>query len=127
MPAVHLADVHCRTWSGCYYVQSGWGDDYAIGGTGEIGDYLLYQSAGVIFRDPQDKTPQPLMATLKTGPQGWKEPHTNLPGTAEWTDAALGESGTLAIWPGSVFHRVPQHFGGSDRISIAFNVGLTME
>ena len=67
------------------------------------------------------------MATLKTGPHGWKVPHTNLPGAAEWTDAALGESGTLAIWPGSVFHRVPQHFGGSDRISIAFNVGLTME
>ena len=30
--------------------------------------------------------------------QGWKEPHTNLPRAAEWTDAALGESGTLAIW-----------------------------
>eukprot|EP01043_Picozoa_sp_COSAG02_P062314 COSAG02_NODE_8566_length_2522_cov_2.058605_2_plen_493_part_00 len=44
-----------------------------------------------------------------------------------WSHKGLGKSGTLALWPGSVVHSVPEHTGEDERISIAFNVGLTMQ
>ena len=44
-----------------------------------------------------------------------------------WSNEGLGKAGTLALWPGSVVHSVPAHMGEEERISIAFNVGLTLQ
>ena len=44
-----------------------------------------------------------------------------------WSNEGLGKAGTLALWPGSVVHSVPAHTGEEERISIAFNVGLTLQ
>lgn len=44
-----------------------------------------------------------------------------------WSHEGLGKAGTLALWPGSVVHSVPEHTGEDERISIAFNVGLTLQ
>jgi hypothetical protein len=80
------------TFSGCYYVQSGYLE----------GDASMQNATALLFTNP------------------WK------PNGEEWSDSALGRPGTLALWPGHLGHRVPAHLGSIERISIAFNVELTL-
>lgn len=46
---------------------------------------------------------------------------------SEWTDNKLGSPGTLALWPGPLNHSVPVHNGDTERISMAFNVAVTLK
>ena len=48
-------------------------------------------------------------------------------GGEHWSSQALGRAGTLALWPGAVVHSVPEHTGTGQRMSVAFNVGLTLK
>jgi tetratricopeptide (TPR) repeat protein len=79
------------TFSGCYYVQSGYTE-------GDHSDNVKQNATALVFAHP------------------WKQ------SSEEWSDSALGRSGTLALWPGHLGHRVPPHLGNLQRISIAFNV-----
>ena len=46
---------------------------------------------------------------------------------AGWSRAELGQPGTLAFWPGFVNHTVPVHLGDKRRVSVAFNLLVTLE
>ena len=48
------------------------------------------------------------------------------PPLGTWGTPPLGRAGTLALWPGGIVHSVPKHKGAGRRVSIAFNVGITM-
>ena len=48
-------------------------------------------------------------------------------GEGSWSTDALGRPGTLAMWPGPLNHSVPVHEGPHQRISLAFNLALTMK
>eukprot|EP01045_Picozoa_sp_COSAG04_P019857 COSAG04_NODE_1969_length_5111_cov_5.551676_6_plen_123_part_00 len=106
--------------AGCYYVASG------AGGGGELRTGLWLADprrdnatgAGSARRTPFEQ--------LAQGPHGWPEPDAGyrLEGR-DWGDGALGRGGTLALWPGHLQHWVPPHDGNAERVSIAFNVGLT--
>ena len=105
--------------AGCYYVASGAGG----GGERRTGLWLAdprrdNATAGSALRTPFEQ--------LAQGPHGWPEPDAGyrLEGR-DWGDGALGRGGTLALWPGHLQHWVPPHDGHAERISIAFNVGLT--
>ncbi len=43
-----------------------------------------------------------------------------------WTSEKLGKSGTMALWPGRLRHWVPPHSGDDLRVTIAFNIELTL-
>lgn len=65
-------------------------------------------------------------------PDGWPVPpedfyNAETPDENEWSHEDFGAEGTLALWPGGVRHWVPQHAGGGQRISIAFNVAITYQ
>ena len=47
-------------------------------------------------------------------------------GDNAWTNSALGQPGTLAMWPGPLNHSVPVHEGDSERVSLAFNLAVTL-
>ena len=106
--------------AGCYYVASGAGGD----GDRRTGLWLAdprrdnATGSGSARRTPFEQ--------LAQGPHGWPEPDAGyrLEGR-DWGDGALGRGGTLALWPGHLQHWVPPHDGHAERISIAFNVGLT--
>ena len=55
-------------------------------------------------------------------PQGIKHEGNDL-----WTHESLGLASTLAMWPGNVQHWVPAHQGELPRISVAFNVELSLK
>ena len=84
------------TFSGCYYVRSGYAED------------------------AEGASPSERNATALLFAHPWQD------SSEEWSDSALGRSGTLALWPGHLGHRVPPHLGNLERISIAFNVELTL-
>ena len=86
-----------NTFSGCYYISSGY--------TGDDPDHLT----GLQFEGP------------------WDRPEASGDSRSTWTDSALGQPGTLAMWPGPLNHSVPTHTGDTERISLAFNLALTLK
>jgi tetratricopeptide (TPR) repeat protein len=96
------AHAHGKTTlAGCYYVSSG----FPYGSNDSV------QHTGLRFINPM------VTRTTRTYPGG----------RGEWTSEALGRAGTLALWPGALHHWVPPHTGDLERISIAFNVELTLQ
>lgn len=75
--------------------------------SGYTGDDSTHQLTGLQFDGPWDR---PASA-----------------GDIAWTDKALGQPGTLAMWPGPLNHSVPMHEGDSERISLAFNLAVTLK
>ena len=91
-------------FAGCYYIDSGFEPG---GGSGsEGGNGAAAAATGLRLHSPPP-------------PGGGDVEH--------WSTDGLGKAGTLALWPGTVVHSVPEHTGDGERISIAFNVGLTVQ
>jgi uncharacterized protein (TIGR02466 family) len=100
------------TLAGCYYVTSGFlsGSDDSV------------KHTGLQFINPR------LAQTPAVSEADHNATHMKAPSyLGQWTSEALGRAGTLALWPGAVRHWVPPHTGDLERISIAFNVELTLQ
>ena len=125
--------------AGCYYVDSG------INAT--TTDPSL-TATGVRLTNPRSKQVGKRTRVLQDGKARYKRSQHNLASTekisdklpvtqvlpyyppglrsTEWTDASLGKAGTLALWPGNVLHWVPPHVGETARVSIAFNIEMSL-
>lgn len=120
---------HAVTLAGCYYVDSGV----------RLEESNQSKLTGLRIRDPRPDLetgvseagmylpPRADLTNLSTSVFGWPQPQTNEVTDDEWSHASLGQPGTLVLWPGYLNHWVPQHKGSGERISIAFNVYLTLE
>lgn len=97
-----------NTFSGCYYIASGWASQRADGAITEQDDFRT----SLQFVEPWDQ--------FEAQRKGAGEIST-------WSDSALGLPGTLALWPGILNHSVPVHMGQGERISLAFNLALVMK
>ena len=98
------------TFAGCYYVASGFGPKAA---RAEYTGLRLHSRAA----------DSDLIPHVVGEEEASKQPQAPV---EHWSTGALGAAGTLALWPGDVVHSVPKHGGKYQRISIAFNVGLTL-
>ena len=119
---------HAVSLAGVYYVD---------GGLGNESDQ--HQLTSLRIRDPRPdpvtgfsdagmyNPPRADMSKLETGEFGWPEPLSNEFTDDEWSHPSLGQAGTLVLWPGYLNHWVPQHTGLGERMSIAFNVYLTLQ
>lgn len=112
-------------WAGCYYITSGYGEDDATGGV-----TTSQRRTSLRLRDPRVPHVE-LPPFEEAGPWGWPMPDSSYSterlAENEWSHEALGAAGTLALWPASVRHWVPEHRGSMKRISIAFNVQVSYE
>ena len=88
-------------FAGCYYIASGFGDD----------------DGAQVNRQELSRTSLQFLA-----PQSAENSEVG-----NWSSEALGRSGTLAMWPGSLNHSVAEHTGDHERISLAFNLALTLK
>ena len=131
----HEHNHGASVFAGCYYISSGFvSTDENSKDTGRVvfpsGKYMdssnvhhsLTSYQGVFLRSKRLRV-CPVSAT------GLKLHHPSSPSGGEiadnpdviyWSDPGLGQAGTLALWPGTVVHSVPQHTGTEERISIAF-------
>ena len=91
--------------AGCYYIATGFDDDTA---------------SGVRFLNPG--SPRVPIQTDVTGKSVAPLP----PYTGQWSSDSLGRAGSLGLWPGRLEHWVPPHTGPGERVSIAFNVELSL-
>ena len=94
------------TFSGCYYIQSGYNDDELASGHGK--------ATALEFLPP------PANSNGSVANDGVARPELE-----PWSHEALGVAGTLALWPGPINHSVPVHHGPRDRVSLAFNLAIT--
>ncbi len=113
-------------WAGCYYITSGYGVDDAADGVS-----ASQRRTALRLRDPRVPHVE-LPPHEEAGPMGWPVPDSSYYSTEmladnEWSHEALGAAGTLALWPATVRHWVPEHSGSTKRISVAFNVQVSYE
>jgi hypothetical protein len=107
--------------AGCYYVHSGVDTDAAAPDLTTTGVRLSNPRIEEAGRTGKRKR---IIKDDKEVPYS-PELREELQAT-EWTDSALGVAGTLALWPGNVMHWVPPHVGDLQRVSIAFNIELSL-
>ena len=112
-------------WAGCYYIAGGYGEDGAA-------DRVSANQRRTALRLRDPRVPHVEVPPFEeAGPLGWPVPDpsysTESLAENEWSHEALGAAGTLALWPASVRHWVPEHSGSTKRISIAFNVQVSYE
>lgn len=106
----HYNVVHSHltnTFSGCYYIASGWDGHSADEASNQDSSRTSLQ-----FVEPWEQH----ASTRKDSDQA-----------STWTNEALGLPGTLAMWPGPLNHSVPVHKGPGERISLAFNLALVLK
>ena len=94
------------SFAGCYYVHSGMREDSAMSTT------------SLELKKPGDNS-----SSLHAKTSQHQRGHDD---DSVWSDTTLGRAGTLALWPGHIRHWVPPHTGELKRVSIAFNIEVTM-
>ena len=104
-----------NTFSGCYYIASGWDDDETSA------DATTTTRTGLQFVEPWERANSRRRTNAGGGGGGGEEEDS------VWTESSLGLPGTLAMWPGPVNHSVAVHEGGRERISLAFNLALVLK
>eukprot|EP01048_Picozoa_sp_COSAG05_P004197 COSAG05_NODE_217_length_13794_cov_5.734064_8_plen_470_part_00 len=132
------AHVHGRhvDFAGAYYVSSGLTPGKRVGGlritdprpdAAGFSSAQLYTGGWYNGTTSLKRPPGYSLSDLATDENSMPIPAQNWPVMDnEWTNDELGQAGTLALWPGYLSHWVPQHEGSQPRISIAFNVHLTL-
>lgn len=101
--------------AGCYYVHSG------------ISETSSVLASGVELKNPRsERGHRSPLDTIEKGGKLFPQTTSHTDGSV-WTHESLGRAGTLAMWPGNVKHWVPPHQGDQPRISIAFNIELSLK